>query len=278
VSALTTPTRTVDVNGTLFAYRELGPQAGVPLVLLHHFTAVLDDWDPPVLDGLAAERRVIAVDLRGVGATGGTTPDSFEAMADDAIAFVAALGLDTVDLLGFSLGGMVAQVVAQRRPGLVRRLVLAGTAPVAEKGASAPWGARLQAAMEQAGAEGKHPKHFLFFTPTAAGQAAANAFLTRLDERTEDRDTPVSNETVGSQLTAAAKWEEGSSPAGLATLAQPTLIVNGDHDTMVPTTGSFRLAELLPGAQLAIYPDAGHGAIFQYHALFVQQVLDFLRN
>jgi pimeloyl-ACP methyl ester carboxylesterase len=278
MSAITTPTKTAVVGGTPFAYRELGPQAGVPLLLLHHFTAVLDDWDPAVLDGLAAERRVIAVDLRGVGASGGATPDSFEAMADDAAAFAEALGLDTVDLLGFSLGGMVAQAVAQQRPRLVRRLVLAGTAPASEEGVSAPWGARLQAALEQAGAEGKHPKHFLFFTPSAAGQAAASDLLARLDQRADDRDTPVTNETIGAQLTAAAKWEQASSPAGLATLTQPSLIVNGDHDTMVPTTGSFSLAGLLPSAQLAIYPDAGHGGIFQYHALFVQQVLDFLRD
>lgn len=276
--AISTPTKTADVGGTPFAYRELGPQSGVPLLLLHHFTAVLDDWDPAVLDGLATERRVIAVDLRGVGASGGTTPDSFESMAGDAAAFVDALGLDTVDLLGFSLGGMVAQVVAQQRPGLVRRLVLAGTAPAGEEGASEPWGARLQAALQQAGDAGKHPKHFLFFTPSAAGQAAASDFLARLDQRTEDRDTPVTNETIGAQLTAAAKWEQSSSPAGLATLTQPVLIVNGDHDTMVPTTGSFSLAALLPSAQLAIYPDAGHGGIFQYHELFTQQVLDFLRN
>jgi pimeloyl-ACP methyl ester carboxylesterase len=128
-------TKTVEVEGTPFAYREVGPTIGIPVVFLHHFTAVLDDWDPAVVDGIAAERRVILVDLRGVGGSGGTTPDSIEAMAGDAIAFLRALGLSTVDLLGFSLGGMVAQLIVQQRPDLVRRVILAGTAPAGDPGA-----------------------------------------------------------------------------------------------------------------------------------------------
>ena len=268
-------TKTVDVDGTPFAYRESGPNVGVPLVLLNHITAVLDDWDPAVVDGLAAERRLILVDLRGVGGSGGSTPDNFDAMAADAAAFVAALGLDTVDLLGFSLGGMVAQVFAQQQPDLVRRIVLAGTAPAGDEGPAA-WGAVLQASFTKADAEGKHPKHFLFFSPTPTSQAAADAFLARLAERTEDRDTPVTNATIGAQLTAAAKWEQGTSPAGLANVDKPVLVVNGDNDIMVPTISSFHLARLLPDAELAIYPDSGHGGIFQHHALFVRQVLEFL--
>jgi len=273
MSASTTPTRTVDVAGTPFAYREMGTAAGVPLVLLQHITGNLDDWDPAVLDGLAAERRVITVGLRGVGRSGGITPDSFEAMATDTAAFVEALGLDTVDLLGFSLGGMVAQVVAEQRPDLVRRIILAGTGPAGDPG-PATWGADLQTAIAQA--QG-NPKPILFFSPTSASQAAGAAFLARLDERTEDRDTPASNETIGAQLTAAAKWESTSS-AGLAKVDKPVLVVNGDNDIMEPTISSFHLAQLLPNAQLAIYPDSGHGGIFQYHEVFVQQALDFLRS
>ncbi|MGW3284291.1 alpha/beta fold hydrolase [Streptomyces sp. NPDC001002] len=269
------PNQTIDVDGTPFAYREVGPKTGVALVLLNHITAVLDDWDPAVIDGLAAGRRLVLVDLRGVGASGGTTPDNFEAMAVDVAAFVAALGLDTVDLLGFSLGGMVAQVVAQQQPDLVRRIVLAGTGPAGDEG-PASWGAGLQTAFARADAEQKHPKHILFFSQTENSQAAANAFLARLDERVDDRDTPVTNETIGAQLAAAAKWEQGTSSAGLATVDKPVLVVNGDNDIMVPTISSFHLAELLPNAQLAVYPDAGHGGIFQYHELFVRQVLDFL--
>jgi pimeloyl-ACP methyl ester carboxylesterase len=268
-------TKAVDVGGTPFAYREVGPATGVPVVFLHHFTAVLDDWDPAVVDGIAAERRVILVDLRGVGGSGGTTPDSIEAMAQDAVAFLEALGVDTVDLLGFSLGGAVAQVVIEQRPDLARRVILAGTAPAGDQGPAAT-GAVLQAALEKAGAQGKHPKHFLFFSPTATSQAAADAFLARLDERTEDRDAPVTNETIGAQLTALAKWEQGASPAALANVDKPVLVVNGDDDTMLPTISSFRLARLLPDAELSIYPDSGHGGIFQYHNLFVAQALEFL--
>jgi pimeloyl-ACP methyl ester carboxylesterase len=270
-------TSTVAVDGTAFAYREVGPATGVPVVFLHHFTAVLDDWDPAVVDGIAAERRVILVDLRGVGGSGGTTPDSVESMAADAIAFLEALGLHTVDLLGFSLGGMVAQVILEQRPDLVRRVILAGTAPAGDQGPAAT-GAVLQSAIEKAGAQGKHPKHFLFFSPTASSQAAADAFLARLDERTADRDAPVSNETIGAQLTALAKWEQGTSPVCLTNVDKPVLVVNGDDDTMLPTISSFHLAQLLPDVQLSIYPDSGHGGIFQHHDVFVAQALGFLRD
>jgi pimeloyl-ACP methyl ester carboxylesterase len=272
-----TATLTVAVDGTPFAYREVGPASGVPVVFLHHFTAVLDDWDPAVVDGIAAERRVILVDLRGVGGSGGTTPDNVEAMAADAIAFLEALGLHTVDLLGFSLGGMIAQVIAEQRPDLVRRVILAGTAPAGDHGPAAT-GAVLQSAVEKAGAQGKHPKHFLFFSPTASSQAAADAFLARLDERTADRDAPVSNETIGAQLTALAKWEQGTSPVGLTNVDKPVLVVNGDDDTMLPTISSFHLAQLLPDVQLSVYPDSGHGGIFQHHDVFVAQALGFLRD
>ena len=267
-------TKTVEVEGTPFAYREVGPTTGIPVVFLHHFTAILDDWDPAMVDGIAAERRVILVDLRGVG---GTTPDSIEAMAGDAIAFLQALGLSTADLLGFSLSGMIAQLIVQQRPDLVRRVILAGTAPAGDLG-PASTGAILQAALEKAGAQGKHPKHFLFFSPTATSQAAADAFLARLDERTEDRDAPVSNETIGAQITALAKWEQGTSPVGLTNVDKPVLVVNGDDDTMLPTSNSFHLAQLLPDVQLSIYPDSGHGGIFQHHDLFVAQALEFLRD
>jgi len=278
VSYKDAPTVTVDVNGVPFAYRQVGIEGGVPVVFLHHLTAVLDDWDPAVIDGVASERHVIAFDNRGVGRSGGTTPDNVEAMAEDAVAFLEALGLGTVDLLGFSLGGMVAQVVAQKRPDLVRRLVLAGTGPAGGKG-GANAGLLLQSAVQQASDQGKHPKHILFFSPTPTSQAAADAFLGRLDERTvQDRDTPMTNESIGAQVTALAKWEQGTSPAGLASVAQPALVVNGDEDIMLPTINSFELAQLLPDAQLSIYPDAGHGGIFQHHALFVQQTLDFLRH
>jgi pimeloyl-ACP methyl ester carboxylesterase len=200
-------------------------------------------------------------------------------MADDTVAFLDALGLGEVDLLGYSLGGIVAQVVAQQYPDRVRRMILAATAPAGAEGPAAT-GATLQAAVQKATEQGKHPKHFLFFEQSPAGQAAADAFLARLDERTaDDRDTPISDQAVGAQLTALATWGRNTSPAGLAAVKQPVLVVNGDHDVMWPTeTGTLRLAQLLPHTKLAVYPDSGHGGIFQYHEVFVRQALDFLRD
>jgi len=270
-----TATKSIDVNGTSFAYREAGKTGGVPVVLLHHLTAMLDDWDPAVVDGLAARHHVIAFDNRGVGRSGGSTPASVEAMARDAIAFIRALGLNKVDLLGFSLGGFVAQVIAQEQPDLVRKLIIAGSGPAGGEGIS-NMGAVLQDAVAKASAAGKHPKHFLFFSQTDNGQAAANSFLARLNGRTEDRDAAVSNETIHAQLTAIHAWGQAA-PSRLSEIRHPVLVVNGDDDLMAPTVNSFELAFGLPDAQLSIFPDAGHGSIFQYHAVFVQQALDFLR-
>ncbi|MFZ6648610.1 alpha/beta fold hydrolase [Undibacterium sp. TJN25] len=269
------PTKTINVNGTSFTYREAGEKAGVPLVLFHHLTAVLDDWDPRVVDGLAAEHHVIVFNNRGVGASGGSTPMTVEEMANDAIAFIRALELSQVDLLGFSLGGFIAQVVAQEQPDLVRKIIIAGSGPAGGEGIS-NMGAVLQEAVAKAGASGKHPKHFLFFSQTSNGQAAADAFLARLSERQNDRDMPISNATIHAQLTAIYTWGQGDS-ARLSEIHHPVLVVNGDHDVMAPTINSFVLAQRLSNAQLTIFPDAGHGGIFQYHSVFVQQALDFLR-
>lgn len=268
-------TKSVDVNGTNFVYREMGKKGGVPVVLLHHLTAVLEDWDPRVVDGLAAEHHVIVFDNRGVGGSGGSTPQTVEEMARDAVAFIGALGFAKVDLLGFSLGGFVAQVIAQQQPGLIRKIILAGTGPAGGAGI-AKVGAVLQDAFGKAGATNRHPKNFLFFTQTGNGQAAADAFLRRLKERNRDLDAPVSNETVQAQIAAIHSWGQGDATT-LATVEHPVLVVNGDDDVMVPSLNSFELARRLPNAQLSIFPDAGHGGIFQYHADFVQQALTFLQ-
>src|ERR1700686_5189447 len=199
------PTKSADVNGTNFVFREIGKKGGIPLVLLHHLTAVLEDWDLRVVDGLAAKHHVIVFDNRGGGGSGGSTPKTVEEMARDAIGFIRALGFSKVDLLGFSLGGFVAQVIAQQQPDLVRRIILAGTGPAGGEGI-AKVGAVLQDAFGKAGAANKHPKQFLFFTQTGNGQAAADDFLRRVKERTKDLDTPLSNETVQAQLAAIGAW------------------------------------------------------------------------
>lgn len=268
-------TKSTNVNGTKFVYRELGEKGGVPVILLHHFTAVLDDWDPQIVDGIAAGHHVVAFDNRGVGATEGATPTTVEEMAEDAVAFIRSLGLQKVDLLGFSLGGFVAQVIVQRYPEMIRKVILTGTGPAGGEGISNV-GAIVQEALAKAGASGKHPKHFLFFTQTAQGQAAATEFLARLNERVENRDTAVKNETVGAQLTAIHAWGQGDA-SGLSAVQHPVFVANGDNDAMVPTINSFELARRIPNAQLSIFPDAGHGGIFQYRNVFVKQALDFLR-
>jgi pimeloyl-ACP methyl ester carboxylesterase len=268
----TAPTLSTSIGGVPFAYRRFGAAQGTPVVFLHHLTAVLDDWDPRVVDGIARQRPVIVFDNRGIGASGGSTPSTVEEMAKDAVAFIRALDLERVDLLGFSLGGFVAQAILLRHPALVGKAILAGTGPA---GGFKLSGGLLQDAYARAQREGKHPKHFLFFTQTAQGRHAADAFLARLQERREGRDAAVSDAAVGAQLAAIAAWATGErSP--LESIPHPVFVANGDDDAMVPTAGSFELAQRIPNAQLAIYPDAGHGGIFQYHELFVQQALAFL--
>jgi len=270
-------TLTIAARGHSLAYRELGPKRGVPIVFLQHLTGNLDDWDPAIIDGLAKEHHVITFDNVGVGASSGVTPSSVEDMARDAEAFIDALKLDSVDLFGFSLGGLIAPLIASRRPALVRRMILAG--------ASAPGGHGLvdivgvfQGALGRAGQLHRHPKHLLFFTPTARSQAAADAFLARLEARREDRDAATTMETIQAQLTAIVAWGRTPVDAAFGAITQPTLVANGDRDVMVPTVNSFTLLEALPNAQLSIFPDAGHGGVFQYHAEFLDQVLRFLAD
>jgi pimeloyl-ACP methyl ester carboxylesterase len=267
-------TKIVRVNGLAFAYRELGPRNGIPVLFLHHLTAGLDDWDPSVVDGFAESHHVIAFDNRGVGRSEGQTPDDVNAMAHDAEAFVDALGLKKVDLFGYSLGGFIAQVIAKDRPALVRKIILAGTGPAGGAGI-AKIGEVLQNAMQRSATEKKHPKSFLFFTPSPFSQKSADEFLTRLNDRTADKDAPVSNETIQAQAVAITKWGMASGN-DLKGIAHPVLIANGDDDTMIPTANSFELFQKLPNAKLSIFPDASHGGIFQYHREFVRQAVTFL--
>ena len=268
------PTRTITVGGVDFAYRELGPATGVPVVFLTHLAAVLDNWDPRVVDGIAAQHRVIAFDNRGVGGSSGSTPDTIEAMAHDAVAFIRALGLEKVDLLGFSMGGMIAQLIAADEPQLVRKVILAGTGPAGGEGITKV--TRLSHLDTLRGLLTlQDPKQFLFFTRTSNGRRAGKEFLARLKERTEDRDKAIAVRSYLAQLKAIHRWGK-QSPADLSVIRQPVLVANGETDRMVPTKNSADLAERLPNAELVIYPDAGHGGIFQYHQKFVEQALAFL--
>jgi pimeloyl-ACP methyl ester carboxylesterase len=263
-----TPTRTIDVNGVPFVYRELGTGSGVPVVFLHHLTAVLDDWDPRIIDGIAAHHRVIAFDNRGVGATGSSVPHTVDDMGRDAIAFIRALGHKQVDLFGFSLGGGVAQMVALQAPDLVRRMILAGTGPKGGGGINeivkVTVIAYLKAALTLS-----DPRNFLFFPRNAEGKRAAADYLKRLKERTEGRDKRIS-------LQAATAGN--STPDDLSAITHPVFVANGDNDLMVASSNSADMARRMPNAHLTIYPNSGHGGVFQHHQTFVPEVLKFLSD
>jgi pimeloyl-ACP methyl ester carboxylesterase len=269
-------TRTIDVGGVKFAYRELGPRGGVPLVFLHHLTAILDDWDPRVIDGIAAHRHVITFDSRGIGASGGSVPHTVEEMAADAVAFIRALGHEQVDLLGFSLGGGVAQVVTLEHPELVRKAILAGTGPAGGGGIDEITKIAVTAYIKAA-LTLRNPKHYLFFTRTPQGKRAATDYMARLKERTEGRDKRISPMAIRAQLKAIRAFGLRQ-PHDLGKIHQPVLVANGDHDVMVASSHSEDMARRIPDAKLITYPDAGHGGVFQYHREFVAEVLDFLER
>jgi pimeloyl-ACP methyl ester carboxylesterase len=271
----TVPTQTISAGGVDFKYRELGQQnGGTPVVFLTHLAAVLDNWDPRVIDGIAARHHVITFDNRGIGASSGSPANSVEQMADDAITFIKAKGLQQVDLLGFSLGGMVAQEIVLKEPQLVRKMVLAGTGPAGGEGISTVAGVTFLDIL-RGFFTGQDAKQFLFFTRTPNGIESGKAFLARLQERTEDRDKDISVSAFLAQLEALRTWG-GKAPADLSAVKQPVLVVNGDDDRMVPTVNTRDLARRLPNSELIIYPDAGHGGVFQFHGEFVKSALGFL--
>jgi pimeloyl-ACP methyl ester carboxylesterase len=269
----TAPTRYVEGGGIRFAYRRLGPSTGMPLVLLQHFSGNIDAWDPAVVNVLAADRPVIAFDNAGVGRSTGHTPDNVTAMARDAVHFVNLLGLAEVDLLGFSLGGCVAQQIAAENNRLVRKLILAGTAP---RGGEEHLLAVLQEASSKADAADLRLP--LFFTPSRASQSAGLAFLKRAKVRTEDRDTDNGNAVTDPQAKALITWCAAPDPehAMLRAIAQPTLVVCGSDDTMLPAGNAYAMFRAMGNAQLVLYPDSGHGALFQHHKAFVSHVRTFL--
>ena len=268
------PTRTVTAAGTTYAYRELGPKGGIPVVFFVHLAATLDNWDPRIIDPIAQNRHVITFDNTGVGASTGRVPATIEAMADDAHTFIEALGFDRIDIFSFSMGGMIAQDLVLKHPDLVRRLVLTGTGPRGGKDmdkvvATTYWDV-LRATLTRS-----DPKEFLFFNRNATGKPAARAFVNRLKERTVDRDAPIKVKAFQTQLKAIKKWGRGT-PDDLSRITQPTLVANGDNDRMVPSVLSNDLHRRIAGSELIIYPDSGHGGIFQFHDKFAPVAVEFL--
>lgn len=271
----TVPTRTITAGGVEFAYRELGAHnPGPPVVFLTHLAAVLDNWDPRVIDGVAAKHHVITFDNRGIGASSGAPADSIEQMAADAVTFIKAMGLEQVDLFGFSMGGMIAQEIALMEPRLVRRMIVAGTGPAGGDGISKVAGVTYRD-MLRGFLTRQDPKQFLFFTRTPAGIRAGQAFLARLRERATDRDKDITITALQAQLKALRRWGS-KAPADLSRIQQPVLVANGDSDRMVPSPNTHDLARRLPNSDLIIYPDSGHGAVFQFHEDFVPRATEFL--
>jgi pimeloyl-ACP methyl ester carboxylesterase len=226
------------------------------------------------VDGIAARHRVITFDNRGVGASSGSTPTTIEQMARDAVTFIRALGFDQVDLFGFSMGGMIAQVIAQEEPQLVRKIIIAGTGPAGGEGIDKV--TRISYVDIARGLLTRQdPKQFLFFTRTPNGRRAGKEFLARLEERTNDRDKAISVRSFRAQLKAIHRWGK-QQPADLTSIHQPALVLNGESDRMVPTKNTVELDRRLPNSQLVVYPDAGHGGVFQFHDDFVKRALEFL--
>ena len=267
------PTQFIEAEGIRFAYRRFGEPGGMPVVFNQHYRGSLDYWDPAVTDGLAQTREVILFDNAGVAASSGDVPSSIQQMGTNAIAFIRALGLSKVDVLGFSIGGMVAQEIALQAPGLVRKLILVGTGPR---------GADMSASKSGEIFAGTYdpPEHLwlaVHFSPSEASRVAGLAFLERRSRRA-DRDIEVSEAAAERQGEAIGAYiADGESVQGhLAELRPPTLIVQGSNDVIIPTVNSYVLQQMLPNAQLILYPDANHGSFYQYPDLFVAHATLFL--
>jgi len=278
VTTITAPTQLVETRLESYAYRRFGSGVVPPLVCLQHFTGTLDNWDYAVTDPLARGREVILFESAGLGRSTGAVSDTILAMTTHFLAFADALGLTRVDLLGFSLGGMVAQQAALERPSLIRKMLLVGTAPEGGEDIMHLEKPELRTILEDRSLTGYQVLVKLFFTPSAPSQAAGQAFASRLAARTEDRE-PVSGPMVAqAQIAAFRAWErvDGERFAKLCRITHPCLVVNGVLDQMIPVRNSYMLAEHLPNAMLLTYPDAGHGSLYQFHDSFVRQAELFL--
>jgi pimeloyl-ACP methyl ester carboxylesterase len=265
-------------NGIGYAYRDTGPTAsgGVPLVLLQHFRGNLDNWDPALIDALASARQVITFNNAGVAGSTGTTPNTVEQMARDAIAFIAAMDFGQVDLLGFSIGSFVAQQIALTRPAIVRRLVLASAAPQGAAGMHG-WAPDVIGAI---GTPETSPEEYLgvFFSRSSSSQQAGQEALQRMYARTEDRDAATTWATREAQYDAVCAWgiPDHGRLQRLSCLKMPVFVANGDSDPMILPHYSYLLAGLIPQARVKIYPDSAHGFLFQHHADFAADVEAFL--
>jgi len=275
------PTQFLEAKGgERYAYRRFGGGLGLPLLLLQHFTGTLDNWDPALTDALAGERELILFDNAGVGRSSGAVPPTVAGMAQHVVTFLDGVGVKTCDVLGFSLGGMIAQQMVLDRSTIFRRVILVGTAPRGGEDIMHLEKPRLATHLQDPSNKGYSVLQKIFFTLTPSGQTAGASFVERLGERRGDLDGVSGPEVANAQMTAFREWERftGERFAELRTIRHPTLVVNGVHDEMIPIANSYRLVENLPNAMLLAYPDAGHGSLFQYHESFARQAGAFLTS
>jgi len=277
-SNTTAPTQFLQVKGHSFAYRRFGHGSGLPLLFLQHFTGTLDNWDPAVTDPFASAREVILFDNAGVGRSSGEVPATVAAMARHPMAFLEGLGIETCDVVGYSLGGMVALQMVQDRPSVFRRMILVGTAPRGGEDIMHLEKPSLAKRIQDPTNRGYDVLKKIFFTSSAASQGAGEAFIRRLSQREDVLEPPAGPNVAGAQIAAFREWEEfkGQRFAELRAIRHPTLVVNGVHDEMIPVSNSYRLSENLANAVLLTYPDAGHGSVFQYPESFTRQATAFL--
>jgi len=266
--------KSLTAGGITFAYRELGPAEEIPVVFFVHLAGTLDNWDPRIIDAIAQHRHVIAFDQQGVGGSSGKVPRTLEEAADDAYTFITALGYSKIDVFSFSMGGMIAQDLIVKHPDLVRKLVLTGTGPRGGKDMDKVVGTTYWDILRGAVTR-SDPKEFLFFNRDAEGKRAGKAFIKRIKERTTDRDKDIKLSALQAQLMAIARFGR-STPSDLSVITAHTLIANGDNDRMVPSVLSHDLHARIPGSELIIYPDSGHGGIFQYWEKFAPVAVRFL--
>ncbi|WP_326983310.1 alpha/beta hydrolase [Chryseobacterium sp. MYb264] len=268
-------TRFIDVKGTPFAYRILGNDAGIPLVLLPGLGGSMDDWDPAITDGLAKKYKVIIFDNKGVAASKGITPNNIQSMANDAIDFVEALQLNKINIMGFSMGGFIAQRVVLTKPSLINKVILTGTGPKGALGL-----ANLPNII--AGSAGLGPEEaFLKFSFTNSTESivAGKAAYNRIQLRTNDRDLVLNDATSLSQLTAVLDWAQPSSTSleEIKEIKSPVLIVHGENDLPVSVQNAYNMHDNLEHSELLIFPDSGHASFFQNHSAFVAKASEFLK-